>query len=1780
MNSQARQVTTASRLFIKLILKGCGLGCLLLLFFSISAFADTHYVSLSGSHTAPFTDWATAARDIQAAIDAASAGDTILVTNGVYDTGGRLAGGQVLTNRVAIDKPLVVRSVNGPEVTIIKGVGPYGDAAIRCVYLGTNATLIGLTLTNGYTRDWHGYYLDACGGGIFCESSAVLSNCVLTGNRAYEDGGGTYGGKLYNCMLTGNSAYKGGGARAGTLYNCTLTGNLAGNIEAGGGGAISCTLYNCTLTGNSAGDGGGASHSTLYNCMLSGNSANSGGGTLGGTLYNCTLTGNSAYYGGGASGGTLGGTLYNCTLTGNSASYSGGGADRSTLYNCALTDNSASLGGGAYYGTLYNCTLTGNSAYDGGGAFGGTQYNCIVYYNTASLTSHDVTNYSGGILNYCCTTPLPSGTGNITSEPQFVNTNGDYHLASGSPCIDAGNNAYATGSTDLDGRSRIIGGTVDMGCYEAPRIYVGGSPIHYVSPSGGNVWPYTNWATAATIFQHAVDAANAGDTVLVTNGVYDTGGCLAGGQVLTNRVAIDKPLVVRSVNGPEVTIIKGAGPYGDAAIRCVYLGTNAALIGFTLTNGHTRVWHGPDPDVWGGGIFCEPLAVLSNCVLTGNWADEGGGTYLGTFYNCTLAGNRAYSGGGASYGTLYNCTLTSNSAFGGDPAGGGGAAGGTLYNCTLTGNSAGNSGGGVYYGTLYNCTLTGNSAGNSGGGAYGGTLYNCIVYYNTALNGPNFLVGTLNYCCTTPLPSGEGNITAEPLFVNTNGNYHLASGSPCIDAGNNAHAAGSTDLDGRSRIIGGTVDMGCYEAPRIYVGGSPIHYVSPSGGNVWPYTNWATAATILQHAVDAANAGDTVLVTNGIYDTGGCLVGGQVLTNRVAIDKPLVVRSVNGPEVTIVKGAGPYGDAAIRCVYLGPNAALIGFTLTNGHTRAWHGPYPDVCGGGIFCESSAVLSNCVLIGNRASDCGGGTFDGTFYNCTLTGNSAYKGGGAYGGTLYNCTLTDNSANSIEGGGGGAEVSTLYNCTLTGNWANNYGGGADRSTLYNCTLTGNSTVQGGGASYSALYNCTLTGNRANNYGGGADRSTLYNCALTGNSATLAGGGAEGSTLYNCTLTGNSAYDGGGAFGGTQYNCIVYYNTASLTSHDVTNYSGGTLNYCCTTPLPSGTGNITSEPQFVNTNGDYHLASGSPCIDAGNNAYAYAAGSTDLDGRSRIIGGVVDMGCYEAPQIHPGNSPVHYVSLLGGNVWPYTNWATAAVTIQGAVDAAASSDTILVTNGVYDTGGKVLQGGTITNRVVIDKAVQIQSVNGPDVTVVSGNGSARCFYLSNTLVLVSGFTITGGMTLYQMGYPDKLDGGGVYIDHGGTVEHCIIQGNKTGGDNDGPPRWGPTHGGGAFVNGEGIIRSCTISNNTAWGITSGGGGGIFLNGGGLVEKCVITKNSTSGSETDGGGISCSGGGIVRDCVISQNSARWWGGGVVCYSGGTVENCLIYSNTAYDRGGGIYLYGSGEARNCTITGNSATYGGGTYSGTLYNCTLTGNHGGLGGGGAYGGTLNNCIVHYNDAVGGTNFQGSTFNYSCTTPNPGGTGNITNEPQFVNAAAGDYHLSADSPCRDKGDNAYAQGTTDLDGNPRIVNGTVDMGAYEYQVLVGYWAWASAITNGLTNFNQCATGDGYPNLLKYATGSSPTNSDNLARLNCGLSNEWFLLWFNRNTNAADVTLIVEGAYALTYNTAWNGVATNVNGSWGNAANVAETGATNPAKVTVREPVAAATNRFMRLRVTWP
>jgi hypothetical protein len=425
-----------------------------------------------------------------------------------------------------------------------------------------------------------------------------------------------------------------------------------------------------------------------------------------------------------------------------------------------------------------------------------------------------------------------------------------------------------------------------------------------------------------------------------------------------------------------------------------------------------------------------------------------------------------------------------------------------------------------------------------------------------------------------------------------------------------------------------------------------VHYVDlNNSAPTPPYTTWGTAATNIQDAVDAATAGDRILVTNGVYRTGGKAVFGS-MTNRVAIQEGVEVRSVNGPQITAIEGrvAPGYtnGDGAVRCAYVGTNSLLIGFTLTNGHTRTSGSPFKEQSGGGAWCEVSGVISNCILRGSSAKAYGGGVYSGTLKNCTLNNNwvdplfygaTLYGyGGGAYAATLCDCTLIANSAYNT---GGGAYGGTLISCIVISNSAA-AGGGADSAYLSNSTLTANSAkyppgnpegqFDGGGAYLCTLVNCILLDNSAGSYGGGAYGCTLTNCVLNGNWASYGGGGTANGALNNCTLVYNSAYYGGGAYRGVLNNCILYWNFLGDPTGAGLDYFEATLNYSRATPLPSGPGNIAIDPAFLGLPCcyDLRLQSNSPCINAGGKAYA--AGSTDLAGNPRIVGGTVDMGAYE--------------------------------------------------------------------------------------------------------------------------------------------------------------------------------------------------------------------------------------------------------------------------------------------------------------------------------------------------------------------------------------------------------------------------------------------------------------------------------------------------------------------------------------------------------------------------
>lgn len=387
-----------------------------------------------------------------------------------------------------------------------------------------------------------------------------------------------------------------------------------------------------------------------------------------------------------------------------------------------------------------------------------------------------------------------------------------------------------------------------------------------------------------------------------------------------------------------------------------------------------------------------------------------------------------------------------------------------------------------------------------------------------------------------------------------------------------------------------------------------------------PYTSWAIAATNIQDAIDAADAGDLILVTNGVYSAGGRVVHGAV-TNRVALIRPVTVQSVNGPANTIILGGG---SGLVRCAYLTNDAVLAGFTLTNGVVANGGDMAQENAGGGVWGEgTNAVVSDCIIIGNSANYLGGGAYFCTLTNCNLLNNfAAYNGGGVHGGVLYDSSL----ANNYAGWGGGADGSTLIGCVLTNN-SGSSGGGASYSTLSNCLIIANhSSSRGGGVFESTLQACKLINNTTTESGGGARKCTLQNCLVVGNYAGD-GGGVKECTLNNCTVVNNTSIGIGGAANSFLNNSIIISNsgTAAL-NYNTYGFYGDNVNFCITTPLPPyGIGNLDSFSGFADfIVGDFRLPSNSPCINAGKDIYA--SDTTDLAGNPRIAGDRVDVGAYE--------------------------------------------------------------------------------------------------------------------------------------------------------------------------------------------------------------------------------------------------------------------------------------------------------------------------------------------------------------------------------------------------------------------------------------------------------------------------------------------------------------------------------------------------------------------------
>jgi len=431
-----------------------------------------------------------------------------------------------------------------------------------------------------------------------------------------------------------------------------------------------------------------------------------------------------------------------------------------------------------------------------------------------------------------------------------------------------------------------------------------------------------------------------------------------------------------------------------------------------------------------------------------------------------------------------------------------------------------------------------------------------------------------------------------------------------------------------------------------------------------------------------------------------------------------------------------------------------------------------------------------------------------------------------------------------------------------------------------------------------------------------------------------------------------------------------------------------------------------------------------------------------------------------------PILLFSSIGFGATFCVSNATELNTALNTAESNGEDDTVKIVQGTYN--GNFTYASTEGNSLAIEGGYSGECVTrtiDPANTILDGAGISMVLALvsqGSTFFFVEGLTVQNGKS------DDPNRGAGLYVRTGnsGTVliTNNIFSGNRS------------NNGGGVYT--DDTVHATLTNNkfigNTAWQQ----GGGAYLKGAATLIGNIFTENT---AQSGGGGAYIDGRATLTNNIFIANTANL-GGGVRIQSSATLtSNTFCGNSSLVDRGGGAYIVGGiVTLSNNIFTENIAVNeGGGTYihsdGSNITNNTFTGNTAGSGGGiyldlgdNSYTGHLYNNIIWNNTASAGADlyidnvaddpffsvpvtlfnndFDESASGTYITSLFPIDPNNLNNiDPQFV--GSGNYHLLPSSPCINSGDNsAPSIPATDKDGNPRILGGTVDIGAYEYNSL--------------------------------------------------------------------------------------------------------------------------------------
>ena len=419
--------------------------------------------------------------------------------------------------------------------------------------------------------------------------------------------------------------------------------------------------------------------------------------------------------------------------------------------------------------------------------------------------------------------------------------------------------------------------------------------------------------------------------------------------------------------------------------------------------------------------------------------------------------------------------------------------------------------------------------------------------------------------------------------------------------------------------------------------------------------------------------------------------------------------------------------------------------------------------------------------------------------------------------------------------------------------------------------------------------------------------------------------------------------------------------------------------------------------------------------------------------------------------------------------------------------SSDDLAGYAGRVENSYQVVTGSGTDETAVLD-GFTITGGNADVFTDCNGGGMLNeygspqiinCTFSENSAQYYGGgiYNYYGSPTLANCTFTRNsagIDGGGIYDGYSNPIiADCIFIGNSS---NSGADiyNFAATEGRAGGMDKDSrsrlILINCTFTANFA----EDNGGAIYsFENNPNLTNCTFSKNLAG---YGGGGLcfnNCDPN--LTGCSISENSARYGGGMYNDSSILTLTYCTLVANSGYDYGGGMYNIGSSylSLNNCIVTTNRAnSYGGGMSNNNsdlaLTNCTFTGNSARNGSAFAFNSRdqmeqstagLIDCILWNNsDEIWNNDSSKIAISYSNIRGGWLGTGNIDADPMFTDPNGpdnipgtedDDFSLAPLSSCIDAGDPSYAPGPDkkDLNDNPRIVNGRVDMGAYEYQGII-------------------------------------------------------------------------------------------------------------------------------------